>query len=88
MTNIKKLLKLFAIGYTLLMLSLPALHARSATPVDVPINSLDAGAIVKDWVILGPFPNEEIEKAFPGNFWGQEGAKWMRDRTEAPEDDN
>jgi poly(3-hydroxybutyrate) depolymerase len=63
MTNIKKLLKLFAIGYTLLMLSLPALHARSATPVDVPINSLDAGAIVKDWVILGPFPNEEIEKA-------------------------
>ena len=63
MIYIKNLIKLLAIGHTLIMLSLPYLHARSETTVDVPINSLDTGAIVKDWVILGPFPNEEIEKA-------------------------
>ncbi len=63
MNFIKNLLKTIAIGHTLIILSLPYLHARSEAPVDVPINSLDADAIVKDWVILGPFPNEQIEKA-------------------------
>ena len=63
MNFIKNLLKLSAIGQALIVLSLPCLYARPAATVDVPINSLDAGAIVKDWVILGPFPNEEIEKA-------------------------
>ncbi len=63
MTNIRKLLKTLAIGYTLILLSSPTMHAQSTAPMDVPINSLNAGAIVKDWVLLGPFPNEEIEKA-------------------------
>ena len=63
MNFIKNLLKLSAIGQALIVLSLPYLHARSEAPVDVPINSLHAGAIVKDWVILGPLPNEKIEKA-------------------------
>ena len=63
MTYLKNLLKLLILGPTLILLTLPTIHARSAAAVDVPTNSLDAGASVKDWVILGPFPNEQIEKA-------------------------
>ncbi len=62
MNYIIKHLKTLGIGYTLIFLLLPGLYARSAVAMGVPINTLDEGAAVKDWVILGPFPNEMMEK--------------------------
>ena len=62
MEYIKKLLNTYGIGYTLIFLSLPYLYALPSSQTEVPINSLKDGAIVMDWVLLGPLPNEEIEK--------------------------
>ena len=62
MNYIKKLINTIGIGITLILISVIYLHARPAVQIDVPINSLKDGTIVRNWIILGPFPNEKIKK--------------------------